>query len=103
MGLVPPVPAERLLVLALVAAVGLADSPSAHRIQRSDDHLPAGHGLAHPCRACRSLLPWVGRTIARMRWTIAQAGRARPTEITKEMGTPISELSSTWELVREDR
>ena len=55
---------QRLSLLALVVAVGVADSSSADRLQRSDDHVSARDVLADAWRARGYVLLRLGGTIA---------------------------------------
>src|SRR5581483_810135 len=64
MGLVPRNSAKQLFVLALVAAVDLANPSSSHRIQRSHDYVSARDGLPDSRSACTNVLLRLGRARA---------------------------------------
>ena len=87
-------PDRRLSLLALVAGVGIPDTSSAHRIQRGDDDLPAGHRLAHALRARQHVLLRVGWAIEDQHRAIARDGPEQRMEITTETGTRTTASSS---------
>src|SRR5438094_30851 len=65
MGLVSRPETWRLHLLALVRRMGLAYPTPAHRIQRSNDYVSAGDGVANPRRVPEDVLLRMGRTVAR--------------------------------------
>ena len=82
-GLVPEDAGQRGALLALVAAARIPHQPSADRVERDDDRLPAGDRLADAsaCRPRSTTPGWAGQSpLARA--IPAATGAARPTAIT---------------------
>ena len=85
----------RFSLLALVGGVGMADSTSAYRLQRSHDHLFVGDVIADPWSSSGICIIPDGRASRSVRCTIGQDGPAAWTGIITPTATAITESSWT--------
>ena len=95
-GLVSRAATWRLSLLALVGGVGMADSASADRLQRSHDYVSVGDVVADARRSRGYVLLRMGEPVARRAIQLSRRLVAAVwMEITTTTGTPITESSST--------